>query len=250
MSELRKNPVKTILEGDFANRVHDISSLACSFEVASEHMNRWRQDGRLSVFNAGTYDILTRNHILGLVQCRTLGAMMLLGVDKVETDRQQRTVHEVAASNAVHLMVTLDTDTALRDAKSRRPDKGAAPKPTLGWDTRAAMLAMQSIPSADYTSRRHAVDFITRHGPDSCPSCAIGECTNRDNALMTAGLQPDLVVVNADSLNTVRDIKSYQEEGLLPHTQLAVVCESDNEYFDPILQGPVTTTAIIKYVRS
>ena len=169
------------------------------------------------MFNAGTYDILTRNHILGLVQCRTLGAMTLLGLEKIETDSQQRAVHKLAASEAVHLMVTLDTDMAIREAKSRLPSKGGAPKPTLGWDTRAAMLAMQSIPIEGYASRRHAVDFITRHGPECCQACAAEKCINRDNALMAVGLQPDLVVVNADSVNTVRDIKSYQEEAGQSH---------------------------------
>lgn len=250
MQKLDQNPVKAILEGDFTARIHELSSTECSFDAAAARMDSWREVGRFSIFNAGTYDLLTLNHILGLAQCRTLGAMSLLGINKIETLEQQQAVHETAASDAVHLMVTLDTNRALEEAKSRRPEKGGAPKPTLDWSTRAAMLAMQSIPAPGYTSRRGVVDYITRHGPDCCTACDPGMCNNEDNALMTLKLKPDLVVVNADSIKTVTDIQRYKEEGLLSGTEIAIVREEDNQYLDPILQGPIKTTTIIQRVRS
>jgi hypothetical protein len=250
MSDLEKNPIKDIIEGDFAQRVHEVDSGVCTFDTTSEQIEAWRADGRFSVFNAGTYDILTLNHILGLVQCRTLGAMALLGLNKIETKKDQRVVHDVAASDSIHLMVTLDTNRALEEGKSRRPQKGGAPKPTLDWYSRAIMLAMQSIPSPGYESRRGIVDYITRHGPGCCGVCEDGLCTNEDNAAMAVKLQPDLVVVNSESFKTVADLKRYKEEGQLPGTQIAVIREKDNEYFDPILGSAVTTTSIIKRVRS
>ena len=202
MSDLEKNPIKDIIEGDFAQRVHEVSADICSFDSASQQIEEWRLDGRFSVFNAGTYDILTLNHILGLVQCRTIGAMALLGIDKIETKKDQHVVHDLAASDSIHLMVTLDTNRALEEGKSRRPEKGGAPKPTL------------------------------------------------DNAVMTVKLQPDLVVVNSESLRTVADMERFKEEGLLPNTQIAIIREDENQYYDPILGGPVKTTSIIKRVRS
>lgn len=250
MSGLEKNPIKDIIEGDFAQRVHEVSPDICSFESASQQIEAWRLDGRFSVFNAGTYDILTLNHILGLVQCRTLGAMALLGLDKIETKKDQLVVHDLAASDSIHLMVTLDTNRALEEGKSRRPEKGGAPKPTLDWYSRAIMLAMQSIPSPGYEARRGVVDYITRHGPGCCGVCQDGSCINEDNALMTVKLQPDLVVVNSESLRTVADMERFKEEGLLPNTQIAIIKEEENQYYDPILGGPVKTTSIIKRVRS
>lgn len=250
MSDLEKNPIKDIIEGDFAQRVHEVSPDICSFDSASQQIEAWRLDGRFSVFNAGTYDILTLNHILGLVQCRTLGAMALLGLDKIETKKNQHVVHDLAASNSIHLMVTLDTNRALEEGKSRRPEKGGAPKPTLDWYSRAIMLAMQSIPSPGYEARRGVVDYITRHGPGCCRVCQDGLCTNEDNALMTVKLQPDLVVINSESLRTVADMERFKEEGLLPNTQIAIIKEEENQYYDPILGGPVKTTSIIKRVRS
>ena len=250
MSDLERNPIKDIIEGDFPARVHDLSPEACSFDTALQQIESWHQIGRFSVFNAGTYDILTLNHILGLVQCRTLGAMALLDIDKIETKQQQRLVHDVAASDSVHLMVTLDTNRALEEGKSRRPEKGGAPKPTLDWYSRAIMLAMQSIPSPGYETRRSVVDYITRHGPDCCDVHQDGTCINEDNALMTVKLQPDMVVVNSESRSTVEDMERYKEEGLLPNTRIAIIVEEENQYFDPILGGPVKTTSIINRVRS
>lgn len=250
MSDLEKNPVKDIIEGDFPQRVHELNSDICSFESAFQKIEGWRQEGRFSVFNAGTYDILTLNHILGLVQCRTLGAMAVLGLDKIETKKDQHVIHDLAASDSIHLMVTLDTNRALEEGKSRRPDKGDSPKPTLDWYNRAIMLAMQSIPSPGYEARRGVVDYITRHGPECCGVCSSGSCVNEDNAIMALKLQPDLVVINSESSQTIADMHRYKNEGLLPNTQISIIVEEDNQYYDPILGGPVKTTSIIKRVRS
>lgn len=250
MRELAKHPVKDIIEGDFAQRVHEINPDVCTFDAAAQRIEAWRLKGHYSVFNAGTYDILTLNHILGLVQCRTLGAMALLDLDEIKTKKEQHVVHGLAASDSIRLMVTLDTNRALEEGKSRRLEKGGAPKPTLDWYSRAIMLAMQSIPSPGYEARRGVVDYITRHGPECCGACQEGECTNGDNALMTAKLQPDLVVVNSHSRRTIEDIERYKEEGLLRNTRLVTIVESDNEYYDPILGEAVTTTSIIRRTRS
>ena len=95
MSDLEKNPIKDIIEGDFSTRVHELSPETCSFDTASQQIESWRQMGRFSFFNDATYDILTLNHILGLVQCRTLGAMALLEIDKIETKQQESFTKEV-----------------------------------------------------------------------------------------------------------------------------------------------------------
>ena len=147
-------------------------------------------------------------------------------------------------------MITLDTNRALEEGKSRRAEKGGAPKPTLDWRSRAIMLAVQSIPSADYSSRTNAVDYITRHGPECCLVCEDGTCTNEDNAIMALRMQPSLVVVNSQSLRTISDLERFKEAGMLPNTRIAVIVEDDNQYYDEVLDGPVKTTSIITRVRS
>lgn len=250
MSELSQNPVKTILETDFSTRVHELSEELCSFEEASKRVAEWRADDCFTVFNAGTYDILTLNHILGLIQCRIFGAMALHGIAEITSTEEQNALLDIAASGSVKLMVTLDTNQALEEGKSRVPHKGGAPKPTLDWSTRARMLALQSIPSSQDGIRRNAIDFITRHGPGCCGVCEDGSCNNEDNALMAAGLKPDLVVVSSGSTNTVQDLRDYKASGLMASTDIIVITESDNEYHDPFLRGAITTTNIVERIRS
>lgn len=250
MGQYRQNPVKEMIEGDFSLRIHRLNREICSFTTADQQIKNCRKNGNYSVFNAGAYDILTLNHILGLVQCRVLGAMALLNINEIKTQHQQLAVHEIASSNSVYLMVTLDTNTALSESKSRRAEKGGAPRPTLDWSTRAAMLAVQSIPIPGYVTRRHLVDYVTRHGPDCCDACSKGTCINEDNALMTIQMQPDMVVINANSLKTVADIEKYKKEGLLPNTTIRIIREEKNQYFDPVLGAPIKTTSIVQRARS
>ncbi len=242
-------PAVQIIEGDFSDRIHEISPDACSFDSARGIIEAWRAQNYFSVFSAGAYDVFTLNHLRGLMQSRVLGAMSLVGIEEIETEADQQMVHEKAASDAIRLMVTLDTNRALEEGKSRRPDKGGAPKPILDWRSRAMTLATQFMPTPDYNGGRKAVDYITRHGPECCDVCQDGSCTNEDNATMALKLQPNLVVVNAASTNTVQDMRDFKNKGWLPNTQVAVVVEDEEQYHDPILGGPLKTTAIIERAR-
>jgi hypothetical protein len=244
------NPFKEILEGNLSNQIHSLNPDICSFEDASQRVADWQAAGHYVVFNAGAYDILTVNHVLNLVQCRALGAMGLLGIDTIETDQERDKVHELAASDDITLIVTLDTNVALREGKSRCPEKGGALKPTLDWNTRATMLAMQTIPAPNYSSSHRAVDYVTRHGPECCAACPSGTCVNEDNAMMAVGLQPDVVVVSAGSERTMSDLRSLQLAGMLPDTLIAVNNETCHQYCDPLLGGPVKTTQIINRIRA
>lgn len=235
----------TFLEADFTSRFVD-NSESCPFEQSAEVMERWRSAGATTVFMAGTFDILTINHVLALAQCRLLGALAVLSKEGQPIELEK--VQEVAASDAVRLMVTVDTDTALERSKSRRPDKGNVPKPTMGWQTRAAMVAMQSVPSAEPGQRRQAADFVTVHGPESCKFCP--SCINLSNSDMAAALNPDVVVVSAESTNTINELARHQEQGRLTDTLVVVVGAEDEGFTDPILGGLVSTTNIIKRTQS
>lgn len=251
--ESERTMVQQIIESDFKERLIGIAGeVGCAHYETEARMQSWQAEGRYTIFNAGTFDVLTLNHILGLVRCRTLAAMDILGVESIETQGNQRAVHRVAASDNLRLMVTLDTNRALRESKSRKVHKGNAPKPTMDWFTRAAMLASQSmpVPESVHGERVHLVDYITRHGPGCCSSCADEACVNEDNAAMTVMLQPDLVVINNESEQTVADMSEFKRCGLLPNTRIEIIKEEDNQYMDPILGGPVKTTSIIERIRS
>lgn len=249
MAELTQNPVKAIIESDLEHRVHSMNTDICSFDATQQVADAWREDGHFIVFSSGTFDLLTLNHILSLIQCRVLGAMTLLDMDKIETEMDRRVVHEVAASDSIKLMITMDTNQALEEGKSRRLCKGGGPKPTLDWDTRSMMLAMQSIP-APTGNRKSAVDYITRHGPNSCALCAAGSCKNEDNSQMAIALKPDLMVVNSASIATVANMEAAILDDHLPETKLAKVIEEETQYFDLVLGAAVKTTEIVNRIRS
>src|SRR5438445_8670364 len=110
MSDFSTNTFKAIIEGGFPEQIHDLSPDTCSSEAARDRMQEWHEAGDYTVFTAGAYDILTPSHVLNLVQCRALGAMSLLGIDAVGNAEDQQSVHRLAASRDIRLMLTLDTN--------------------------------------------------------------------------------------------------------------------------------------------
>lgn len=247
----RQSPAHEFMGGDFSERIiSPIEKGKCAEEETERKMRAWRELGKFAIFTAGAYDLLQLNHVRGLVQCRALGAMAVLGLNEIQNDQEQREVHALAASGDIGLMVTVDTNRALEEGKSRRADKGGAPKPTLDWQTRAMMLAAQSLPTPDYERRVNLVDYVTRHGPGCCGSCEDGTCINEDNARMAVSLQPNMVVVNTTSRQTIADLTHYKEEGLLPNTHLVEFEEQEGAYHDVILDGQISTTSIINRIRS
>lgn len=243
------DPFKEVIEGDFSRRIDSLSPDLCSFEAALQNAEAWRANGNFFVFKAGAFDVLTLNHVLALIQFRTLGAMALLGVDQIKTDIEQRAVHELAASEDIKLMITLGTNAGVAEGKAHDPEKGGVPKPILDWRSRAAMLALQSIPLPGYEMRRSAVDYITRHGPGCCDVCEVGSCVNENNDNMALHLRPDLVVIT-EWQQAAGNLETYKRQGLLPDTRLAVVREEENQYVDPLLEGPIKTTSIINRLLS
>ncbi len=244
---IQRAPARQLMEVDFGYRI--FSEFAeCPYDAVDLKVQEWRDLGRYIVFTAGCYDILGLNHIRGLVQCRAFGAMSLLGLETVSNDDEFNEVHRIASSNEIALIVTVDTDEAMASNKSRNSSNGNSLKPTLGWETRVAMLASQSIPTNDGQNRINLVDYITRHGEHSC--CVHGECCiNADNAQMSAKFRPDLVVVNSGSLKTISDTSEYIQNGAISDTKLIIFEECEGAYYDQLLGGIISTTAIIDRVR-
>ena len=243
-----ETPTQKILEGDFCERIMD-SSKTCSFAKAKRRMRKWKKEGKFTIFQAGTFDLLTINHILGLINSRVIGAMNFLGIESIENEKDCRLVHEIAASDRLRLMITLDSDQRLKKNKSWNFKKGNCSRPILSWKTRAAMLAMQSIPDVDYQKRVNLVDYITKHGSGCCLVCAEGKCINNNNSRMAVELRPDLLIVNSQSENTLREISDYKKKGRLVSTRVVIIDEKENQYFDKVLNAPVKTTTIINQIR-
>lgn len=245
-------PARDIIQGDFSDRLTTTGEgSGCSFLQAERKMQYWKTQSKFTIFNFGGFDILNLNHIRGLVQCRAIGAMCMLGIDEVNTGEEYHEVYKLAASDAIRLMISIDTNRTLEEGKSRNQDRGGdAPKPTLDWQTRAAMVAIQSIAAPDYKTRLSLVDFVTRHGWGSCDSCGPSDCPNEWHTNIISGLEPDLVVVRDDLHQTISYLTDKKAEGLLTSTQVTLINEQDGAYADPVLGGIISTTSMVQRIRS
>ncbi len=244
--------VRNFIEQGYDSRIQQMDPNTCSVQTAVEVMDQWRKLGAVTVFMAGTFDIPTPNHRLGLGEARLMAGALACGIDysKLREDTPDDVMWQVqnaAASPRVKLMVTLDTDEAVRQSKAFRPEKGDCPKPIFGWNTRAYNLASYTAPRNDGTGQS-MVDFITSHGPDACKACG-DDCSSVDNALMVAALQPSLVVVNAQSTDTVKTVTEEMQSGKLPNTLIGFTNEQNHQFVDDLIGGRVSGTSIVRRAR-
>ena len=211
--------VTNYLQKDYPDRIQEFSDDVCSVQTPAERIAAWRKEGAFTVFMAGTFDIPTPNHRLGLTEARLMGAAGLRKVAYPPDETRLEVVTRAAATDMVRLLVTLDTDEGARSSKGFHPSKGNCPRPIFSWPTRAMNVASYSVPRPDGAQHR-MVDFITRHGPNACLACP--ECSAIDNAKMVANLQPDLVVINAASTATLDTVVAAKERGELPDTRIGI----------------------------
>jgi hypothetical protein len=238
--EVKKTPVNQLLDQDFESR--KINDSKCTFGQSSEIVTNWKKMGNFVIANGGTFDILSLNHIRGLVQCRILGAMAILGIDELNhNSKETDDVYEVATSDKLKLIVSIDTNEALENNKSRRPEKGGSVKPILDWETRAKMVSNISIPIPGTSLRRNAVDFITSHGPNACNGCFENECLTENTKYSVSWLDPNLTVTKLDinSSNIVEENNG----------NFVIIDENDGAFEDKLLNGQISTTNLINRIR-
>lgn len=241
---------KLILESGLDQMRVNPSPEMCTFAATQKKMEEWQAQNIFTVFLAGSFDLLTRNHLLGLTHSRVLAAMAILNIGTICDEECLHAVHELAASDKIRLMVTMDSNQALAERKSHRSEAGNCQKPILDWETRAAMLVYQSIPGYPDTTRRiPLVNFITSHGPGSCGACPNGGCLTDNNSDMAVGLSPALLIVNSQSFNTVAEIRQFKRCGFLPNTKVIEIKESDEQYEDFLIGGPIKTTDIVRRIK-
>jgi len=239
---VRKSPVNELLNDNFNSLINTENE--CTYEHARNKIRIWRAMGFYAVATAGAYDVLGVNHIRGLVQCRILGAMDLLGINEIKHGTKEALeVYRIAASDKIKLFVSIDTNLAISENKSRVAEKGNSIKPILDWQTRAMMVANQSMPIPNSSYRRNAVDYITKHGPEACLKCDSGTCVHEDNNFSISLLGPNLTVVKSGTA-TEKLLNNH------PELNIAVINESDGAYIDSLLEDSISTTSMIKRIRS
>lgn len=226
-SSLTNSFIKSSIEG----RISGFSGGAeCVAVAARRKVEQWHSDGQYVVANAGAYDALGLNHLRGLIQARIIGAAHKLG-----STEDINAIYDLASSDQIRLIVSLDTNEAIRNNKSFRPETGDSIRPLFDWDTRASMLALQSIRSG-----HNLIDFITKHGPGACNICGDDSCWHSDETYSVASTGADLTIVK--SLNQVtRD--RYNDR------DFHIVDESEGAFFDRVQYSQISTSALVRRVK-
>lgn len=202
----------------------------CTAEVAKQKVSEWHGMGAFVVANAGAYDILGLNHLRGLTQARILGAAYRLG-----SFEDLNAIYDLASSDDIRLILSLDTNAAITENKSEKLIGGGSIRPSLDWQTRAMMLALQAI-----AGKHDMVDFITRHGPNSCQDCRNETCWHSSKTYNVASTGANLTVVKSLNENT---------RNRYPESVFHVIDENDGAFFDKVLDSQISTSALIKRVR-
>lgn len=202
----------------------------CTADITKSRVAAWQAEGGFVVANAGAYDILGLNHLRGLMQARIIGAAYKLGsVEKPEE------VYELASSDEIRLVVSVDTNGAIAENKSFKETSGASIRPILDWETRAKMLALQS-----FGGRHDLVDFVTKHGPNACPVCTDESCAHSSDVYSVASSGANLTVIKAHNQAT------FDRH---PDSHFHVIDEMEGAFFDRILDSKISTTALVKRIR-
>jgi len=120
--EVKKTPVNQLLDEDFESRKVSISE--CTYVQSKEKISNWKQMDNFVVANGGTFDILSLNHVRGLVQCRILGAMSIIGINELDHNSTiANEVYKLATSDELKIIVSIDTNEAVETNKSKKPEK-------------------------------------------------------------------------------------------------------------------------------
>ncbi len=231
--------VKAVFEYSAANSIQiKNDALDCSIVTLCNKRDKWANEGSVVVFTAGVFDILHTSHLLALTHYRLLGAHEYLKRQGI-LNPSAETLQEIAASDKVRFILSVDTDSRVAGDKAFVADKGNSPKPLVSWENRVLLLARQSISGAN--NSHSLIDFITSHGVDAC---ICNDCPHSDNAHIAAAIKPDIIVVSSGSQGTINKLREHDAE--LTNSKLVVIQEDSLSYYDKLLKGPIKSSSIIK----
>ncbi len=220
----------TFINDSTSDRIVESGNEICTTEQTKARVAEWQSQGKFVVANGGAYDILGLNHLRGLVQAKIIGAAHMLG----STDNRDE-LYDLATSDEIKLVVSLDANDAIAENKSLKEHSGGAIRPILDWKTRARMLALQGIGGKGYL-----VDFITKHGPHSCSVCPEESCHHSSKVYNVASNGADLTIIKAINQAT------FDRH---PDSKFHVIDENSGAFSDELLNGVISTTALVKRVR-
>jgi hypothetical protein len=126
---------------------------------------RAKLDGRLTGLVAGAFDVPQENHDWYLRHARYLLAKKYLKNNNMSTDAES--IRNTIESNAIFLVVSIDSDRSLDNRKSNDATKGGVKRPIYGWTTRASRIASHNVADKFDPRKRYGIaDLVVAEGPE------------------------------------------------------------------------------------
>lgn len=198
-------------------------------------------EGKLTGLVAGAFDVPQENHDWYLRHARYLLAKKHLQNNNMSTDAES--IRNTIESNAIFLVVSIDSDISLDSRKSNDAMKGGVKRPIYGWSTRASRIASHNVADKfDPRTRHGIVDLVVAEGPEY-------EGTILQQAKIFANemhnepfcLLDDYIVFDEHP----KDIENAINSGFDP-----LIIPMDIVYsLDPISGKPYKSSSIIKRIR-
>jgi hypothetical protein len=213
----------------------------CESDHAVAQVSAWKAAGFHTVAVTGGFDLFTLNHVRGLVQARILAAAYLLGIEPGLPlgEAGVTTLLDLASSQQLKLLVSIDTNEAVKAAKGNNPSKGDAERPFLSWTTRAELVSSLAMPSDTGIARR-LVDAVTAHGHGACP--VHDRCLVQEDGYEVFQLGPDVTVMK-DEYDAGNRPRRYDAANVV------LFSERKGAFTDPVLGGVVSTTSLINRIK-
>lgn len=216
-----------------------------------EQVAEWqRKDSpTVVVMTSGVYDLLHHDHKGYLLHTKLTGLPVLYEKlhgtlwHTLNQDQQVKFAHKALMNDALKLVVSVDGDESVANRKGGVTEKGGAPRPITGWETRAKSVADVTVPlstSSNSWVRKPVADAVTIHGPEDFPQGHI----NYSLISLAEHIQPDAWAIYEESQDILSEVPYHPSLG-----GIALKCipyKPGVTYFaDPII-GRFSTTSIVK----
>lgn len=259
---IRSNVQNDTLPYDYISQVHHRFNHKIfnplEDETATDRLvslrQKWQQEGAITVFTSGVYDLFHMDHAGYLLHTKATGAAVhfertLQEKAWSELSIEDQTIYtsKMLGNRTLRLIVSVDGDKSVAIRKGNNPEKGGGTRPIYGWNTRAMMVANQTfIDPLDHTHERllPTVDAVTVHGPEDFSV----DDTHAIHFDLVERLQPDVWAIFGES----QDI--LDEAPLRPGlASIALRCIQDGQgtnYWEDSFIGKMSTTSIINRAKS
>lgn len=212
----------------------------------------WQQAGSTVVFTSGVYDLLHHDHKGYLLHTKLTGAETHYkrhlkstekSWDELTTQERQAISNSFLERGDLRLIVSVDGDLSVASRKGGKTDKGGAPRPITGWETRARSVADVTVPVQDISGnwrRWPLADAVTMHGPLDFRQQHIHHTLYS----LAEFLQPDVWAIYGESQDILEAVPHISGLG-----RIALRCiphQSGNTYFTDTILGKFSTSSIVR----